>query len=150
DIGIDVAAGNRVLRAVEDAGGQRTIQLCNTNQLRPVSTFRIMGNLARPLAGFIRDFAAFIRGGWPNQLESRAMDTDRRRMIQIVSHGPACLDGVVAAASVARFYSGEKVHAALAANQDSDRTLAAIRPRNEGGPDELWITDLSWTSTATG
>jgi len=78
------------------------------------------------------------------------MAVDRRRTIQIVSHGPACLDGVIAAASVARFYSGEKIHATLAANQDSDRALSAIRPRNEGGPDELWITDLSWTSSGTG
>jgi oligoribonuclease NrnB/cAMP/cGMP phosphodiesterase (DHH superfamily) len=78
------------------------------------------------------------------------MGADRRRTIQIVSHGPSCLDGVMAAASVARFYSGERIQTALAANQDSDRTLSAIRPRNEGGPDELWITDLSWTLTTTG
>src|SRR5579885_229255 len=78
------------------------------------------------------------------------MSTEGRRTIQIVSHGPACLDGVIAAAAVARFYSGERVRTALAANQDSDRTLAALRPPSDGGPDELWITDLSWTLTATG
>jgi oligoribonuclease NrnB/cAMP/cGMP phosphodiesterase (DHH superfamily) len=78
------------------------------------------------------------------------MRANGRRTIQIVSHGPACLDGVMAAASVARFYEGERVRMALAANQDSDRTLAAVRSRSEGGPDELWITDLSWTSPETG
>jgi uncharacterized protein len=73
-----------------------------------------------------------------------------RKTIQIVSHGPACLDGVMAAAAVARFHEGQRVRMALAANQDSDSMLAAVRPRSEGGPDELWITDLSWTSIDTG
>jgi oligoribonuclease NrnB/cAMP/cGMP phosphodiesterase (DHH superfamily) len=78
------------------------------------------------------------------------MPVNGRKTIQIVSHGPACLDGVMAAASVARFYEGERVHTMLPANQDSDRTLLAVRPRAEGGPDELWITDLSWNSIDTG
>jgi oligoribonuclease NrnB/cAMP/cGMP phosphodiesterase (DHH superfamily) len=78
------------------------------------------------------------------------MPANGRKTIQIISHGPACLDGVMAAASVARFYEGERLRTVLAANQDSDRTLAAVRPRSEGGPDELWITDLSWTSIDTG
>ncbi len=78
------------------------------------------------------------------------MTASGRRTIQIVSHGPSCLDGVIAAASVARFYAGNRLKTTLAANQDSDRTLCGIKPRDEGGPDELWITDLSWNSPATG
>jgi oligoribonuclease NrnB/cAMP/cGMP phosphodiesterase (DHH superfamily) len=82
--------------------------------------------------------------------EAKTIQREARPTIQIVSHGPSCLDGVMAAAAVARFYTGERVQTTLAANQDSDRVLSAIRSRAAGGPDELWITDLSWTSTATG
>src|SRR5438093_8470260 len=75
-----------------------------------------------------------------------AAATDRR-FIQVVSHGPACLDGVVAAATVARFYQGHRVVPIFAANDESDHTLQSLRI---GGDEEIWITDLSWTSTATG
>lgn len=68
--------------------------------------------------------------------------------IQIISHGPACFDGVVAAATLARFYRGFSVSAAFAANQDSDRTLGEVRIKRPG--DEIWITDLSWNSVETG
>ena len=52
----------------------------------------------------------------------------------------------MAAAAVRRFYAGERVHAMLAANGDSDRIIQAVRP---GSLDEIWITDLSWTSIET-
>lgn len=73
------------------------------------------------------------------------------RTIQIVSHGPSCLDGVMAAAAVARFYAGEHVIATLAGNNEADRTIRSLElkssdPRN----DEIWITDLSWTLPETG
>ncbi len=72
-----------------------------------------------------------------------------RRSIQVVSHGPSCLDGVVAAATVARFYHGHHVVATLASNSDSDRVIQGLKPKAHGGADEIWITDLSWTSTDT-
>jgi hypothetical protein len=50
------------------------------------------------------------------------------RTIQVISHGPSCLDGVMAAAAVRRFYAGERVHAMLAANGDSDRVIKGVRP----------------------
>jgi oligoribonuclease NrnB/cAMP/cGMP phosphodiesterase (DHH superfamily) len=71
------------------------------------------------------------------------------KAIRVVSHGPSCLDGVIAAATVARYYGSDRVAVTLAANQDSDRVLSEIKPRSEGGPEELWITDLSWTSVET-
>lgn len=72
-----------------------------------------------------------------------------RRTIQIVSHGPGCLDGVVAAAAVARFYDGHRVLPLFAANGESDRVIQKLRSRGGRGGDEIWITDLSWTSTAS-
>jgi oligoribonuclease NrnB/cAMP/cGMP phosphodiesterase (DHH superfamily) len=77
------------------------------------------------------------------------METTVRRSIQVVSHGPSCLDGVMAAVAVRRFYDHDRVITTLAANGDSDRVLQAIKPKSGRGPDELWITDLSWTSTET-
>jgi oligoribonuclease NrnB/cAMP/cGMP phosphodiesterase (DHH superfamily) len=73
-----------------------------------------------------------------------------RRAIQIISHGPSCLDGVVAAAAVARFYDGHRVAARLVANNDSDRVLQGLELRAGGEEDEIWVTDLSWNLPATG
>lgn len=73
-----------------------------------------------------------------------------RRAIQVISHGPSCLDGVVAAAAVARFYEGQRVVTRLVANNDSDRVLQELELRTGGEDDEIWVTDLSWNSTATG
>jgi oligoribonuclease NrnB/cAMP/cGMP phosphodiesterase (DHH superfamily) len=71
-----------------------------------------------------------------------------RRTIQVISHGPSCLDGVVAAAAIRRFYPDDRVQVTLAANGDSDRIISSVRPRH-GGAEELWITDLSWSQTET-
>ncbi len=73
-----------------------------------------------------------------------------RRAIQVVSHGPSCLDGVMAAAAVARFYEGQRVVTRLVANNDSDHVLQDLQLRTGGEDDEIWVTDLSWNSTATG
>jgi oligoribonuclease NrnB/cAMP/cGMP phosphodiesterase (DHH superfamily) len=72
--------------------------------------------------------------------------------IQVVSHGPSCLDGVMAAAAVARFYDGHKVFTTLAGNNDADRVLQELKLKSENGSteNEIWITDLSWNSPATG
>lgn len=69
--------------------------------------------------------------------------------IHVVSHGPSCLDGVMAAAAVRRFHPGDRVHTMLPANGDSDRVLQAARAKGEGKIDELWITDLSWNTIET-
>jgi oligoribonuclease NrnB/cAMP/cGMP phosphodiesterase (DHH superfamily) len=72
------------------------------------------------------------------------------RTIQVVSHGPSCLDGVMAAAAVARFYDGHKVFTTLAGNNEADHVLQNLSLRSEDANDEIWITDLSWNSAATG
>ena len=48
------------------------------------------------------------------------------RTIQIVSHGPSCLDGVMAAAAVARFYDGHKVFTTLAGNNEADHVIGNL------------------------
>src|SRR6266851_6329437 len=68
--------------------------------------------------------------------------------IQVVSHGPSCLDGVMAAAAVARFYDGHRVFTTLAGNGDADSTIQELNIRSDDGG-EIWITDLSWNSTAS-
>jgi oligoribonuclease NrnB/cAMP/cGMP phosphodiesterase (DHH superfamily) len=72
------------------------------------------------------------------------------RTIQVVSHGPSCLDGVMAAAAVARFYDGHKVFTTLAGNNDADRIIQELTLKSDDGGDEIWITDLSWNSPQTG
>jgi oligoribonuclease NrnB/cAMP/cGMP phosphodiesterase (DHH superfamily) len=72
-----------------------------------------------------------------------------QRTIEVISHGPSCLDGVMAAAAVHRFYQGLPVHATLAANGESDRVIQELKPQTGGRCDEIWITDLSWTSCET-
>ncbi len=71
-----------------------------------------------------------------------------RPIVQVVSHGLNCLDGVVAAACVAHFSAGYRVIAQFATNSDSDRALQQLKPLGNG-PNEIWITDLSWRSEAT-
>ncbi len=72
------------------------------------------------------------------------------RTIQVVSHGPSCLDGVMAAVAIARFYDGHKVFTTLAGNSDADRVIQALALKSDDARDEFWITDLSWNSPATG
>ena len=72
------------------------------------------------------------------------------RTIQVVSHGPSCLDGVMAAATVARFYDGHKVSTTLAGNNEADSVIGGLTLKSEDNSDEIWITDLSWNSPATG
>ena len=81
----------------------------------------------------------------------RLMPGKTSRTIQVVSHGPSCLDGVMAAAAVARFYDGDRVFTTLAGNNDADRVLQELKLKSEdAGENEIWITDLSWNSPATG
>jgi len=53
----------------------------------------------------------------------------------------------MAASAIKRFYLEERVITTLAANGDSDRIIQGVRAK--GGDDEIWITDLSWTSAKT-
>jgi oligoribonuclease NrnB/cAMP/cGMP phosphodiesterase (DHH superfamily) len=55
----------------------------------------------------------------------------------------------MAAVAVRRFYQGLRVHATLAANGESDRVIQDLKPQAGGRCDEVWITDLSWTSRET-
>ncbi len=73
----------------------------------------------------------------------------KSRTIQIVSHGPSCLDGVMAAAAIARFFEGSRVFANLPGNNESDRAIQSLKLRDKSGADEIWITDLSWTQART-
>jgi oligoribonuclease NrnB/cAMP/cGMP phosphodiesterase (DHH superfamily) len=77
------------------------------------------------------------------------MQKHDERTIQVISHGPSCLDGVMAAAAVRRFYQGLRVHATFAANGESDRVIQELKLQTGGRCDEIWITDLSWTSRET-
>jgi oligoribonuclease NrnB/cAMP/cGMP phosphodiesterase (DHH superfamily) len=71
------------------------------------------------------------------------------RTIEVISHGPSCLDGVMAAAAVYRFYQSLPVHVSLAANGESDRIIQDLKTQAGDRCDEIWITDLSWTSPDT-
>ena len=55
------------------------------------------------------------------------------RTIQIVSHGPSCLDGVMAAAAVARFYDGHKVFTTLAGNNEADEVIGNLTLKSADG-----------------
>src|SRR6185295_18778710 len=68
------------------------------------------------------------------------------RHVDIVSHGPNCLDGVTAAVAVARFHAGDEVVARFAGNNEIDAVLREVRPVRDG---ELWITDISWREKET-
>ena len=72
-----------------------------------------------------------------------------RPQVLVVSHGPHCLDGVTAAAAVARYFEDRAdVTATFASNSEIDRTLRELRPA-AGRDTELWVTDISWREPAT-
>ena len=68
------------------------------------------------------------------------------KVVYIVSHGPHCLDGAAAAASIARFYEGSKVKAHFPSNKTVGDTIRRLHPAKG---EELWITDISWNDDAT-
>lgn len=71
------------------------------------------------------------------------------RHVQIVSHGPHCLDGVAAAVAVARYFEGQaEVATQFAGNSEIDEVLRGLTPRS-GVDAELWITDISWREPET-
>jgi len=67
--------------------------------------------------------------------------------VHIVSHGPHCLDGVTAAAAVARYQDGRApLDVRFASNSEVDAVLRSLDPAPGS---ELWITDISWREPAT-
>jgi uncharacterized protein len=72
-----------------------------------------------------------------------------QKHVQIVSHGPHCLDGVAAAVAVARYHAGiADVAPRFAGNNEIDAVLRELTPAPEGET-ELWITDISWRERET-
>lgn len=71
------------------------------------------------------------------------------KTVHVVSHGPTCLDGVTAAAAVARYYGDRaRVDARFASNSEIDEVLRSVRATGDDDQ-ELWITDISWRDPAT-
>ena len=68
-------------------------------------------------------------------------------VVHVVSHGPHCLDGVAAAATVARYHEGRaSVDVRFASNSEVDAVLRGFDPRPGS---QLWITDISWRQPET-
>ncbi len=70
----------------------------------------------------------------------------KRPVIHVVSHGPHCLDGVAAAAAIARFHESADVRVRFASNPEVNAVLREIVARSG---EQLWITDLSWSDPET-
>jgi oligoribonuclease NrnB/cAMP/cGMP phosphodiesterase (DHH superfamily) len=71
------------------------------------------------------------------------------KRVDVVSHGPHCLDGVAAAVAVARFHRGRaEVVPHFAGNDEIDAVLRSLTA-TPGRDTELWITDISWREPAT-
>jgi oligoribonuclease NrnB/cAMP/cGMP phosphodiesterase (DHH superfamily) len=68
------------------------------------------------------------------------------RIVHIVSHGPHCLDGVAAAAAIARYYPGSDVRPQFSGNTRINELLQGLQIDEPLGEQELWITDISWTA----
>ena len=69
--------------------------------------------------------------------------------VYIVSHGPACLDGVAAAVAVARYHAGAELIPCFASNSRIDDVLRSIHPQDTPPGSQIWITDISWTEEET-
>jgi oligoribonuclease NrnB/cAMP/cGMP phosphodiesterase (DHH superfamily) len=70
----------------------------------------------------------------------------KSKIVHVVSHGPHCLDGVVAAVAVARFHRDATVIPFFATNQKIDETILSLRCEPSNAEHEIWITDISWTT----
>jgi oligoribonuclease NrnB/cAMP/cGMP phosphodiesterase (DHH superfamily) len=72
-----------------------------------------------------------------------------QKQVNVVSHGPHCLDGVAAAVAVARYHEGTaEVVPRFAGNSEIDGVLRSFLPE-PGRESELWITDISWRDPET-
>ena len=70
------------------------------------------------------------------------------KLVHVVSHGPHCLDGTVAAVAVARYHEGAEVRPHFASNSEIDDVLRGLTA-SPGREAELWITDISWRQPET-
>ncbi|MGH7860361.1 MAG: DHHA1 domain-containing protein [Candidatus Binatia bacterium] len=78
------------------------------------------------------------------------MKEERRpKIVHIVSHGPHCLDGVAAAAAIARFYPDAEVRPRFSGNTRINEVLQDLDIEGPVEDQELWITDISWTAPET-
>jgi len=77
--------------------------------------------------------------------------TSRRepRLVHVVSHGPHCLDGVAAAAAIARYYQGVPVIPRFSGNPKINEVIQGLDVAEPLADQELWITDISWTAPET-
>jgi oligoribonuclease NrnB/cAMP/cGMP phosphodiesterase (DHH superfamily) len=76
-------------------------------------------------------------------------ETKPPRRVHLVSHGPHCLDGVAAAVAIARFYSDSEVLPHFSGNPAINEVVRGLRIEEPLDDQELWITDISWTSPET-
>jgi uncharacterized protein len=74
--------------------------------------------------------------------------TDAPKIVHVVSHGPACLDGIAAAVVVARYYREATVLPHFSSNAKINETLLHLPRAADGSEQEVWITDISWTDPA--
>ena len=74
---------------------------------------------------------------------------NRPEIVHIVSHGPHCLDGVAAAAAIARFYGGSEIRPHFSGNTRINEVLQELEVGPRFDAQELWITDISWTAPET-
>ena len=66
-----------------------------------------------------------------------------------MSHGPHCLDGVAAAVAIARYHSGTDVRPHFSGNPKINEVIRGLKIDDPLDDQELWITDISWTSPET-
>ena len=71
------------------------------------------------------------------------------RLVHIVSHGPHCLDGVAAAAAIARYYAGVPAVPRFSGNPKINEVIRNLDIKAPLDDQELWITDISWTDPET-
>jgi hypothetical protein len=71
------------------------------------------------------------------------------RLVHVVSHGPHCLDGVAAAAAIARYYTGIPVLPRFSGNPKINEVIRGLEIAEPLEDQELWITDISWTAPET-
>ena len=76
-------------------------------------------------------------------------ETNPPRVVHIVSHGPHCLDGVAAAAAIARYYREADVRPRFSGNSRINEILQGLPLEEPLEGQELWITDISWTAPET-
>jgi oligoribonuclease NrnB/cAMP/cGMP phosphodiesterase (DHH superfamily) len=81
--------------------------------------------------------------------DESSIEIEAPRRVHIVSHGPHCLDGVAAAVVIARYHSGSDLQPHFAGNPQINEVIRDLKIADPLEDQELWITDISWTSSET-